>query len=134
MKNLKIATAQFENKSGDKNYNLSVIEKLAAQAAAEGAEAIAFHECSVTGYTFARHLSKEQLLDVAELIPAGESVRRLTAVAKAHNIAVLAGLFEKDDEGKIYKAYVCVDGNGLLAKFRKLHPFINHHITPGNSY
>jgi hypothetical protein len=27
MKNLKIATAQFENKSGDKN-NLSVIEKL----------------------------------------------------------------------------------------------------------
>ena len=134
MKNLKIATAQFENKSGDKSYNLSVIEKLAAQAAAEGAEAIAFHECSVTGYTFARHLSKEQLLDVAELIPAGESVRRLTAIAKTHNIAVLAGLFEKDDEGKIYKAYVCVDGNGLLAKFRKLHPFINHYITPGNSY
>jgi predicted amidohydrolase len=134
MKNLKIATAQFENKNGDKNYNLSVIEKLAARAAAEGAEAIAFHECSVTGYTFARHLNKEQLLDVAEFIPAGASVSRLTAIAKAHNIAVLAGLFEKDDEGKIYKAYVCVDGNGLLAKFRKLHPFINHHITPGNSY
>ena len=58
MNNLKIATAQFENRSGDKAYNLSVIERLAQKAAGEGAAAIAFHECSITGYTFARHLSK----------------------------------------------------------------------------
>jgi len=66
LKNIKIATAQFENKSGDKNYNLSVIEKLAGNAAVAGADIIAFHECSATGYTFARHLSKEQLLDGLE--------------------------------------------------------------------
>ena len=35
MKNIKISTAQFENRSGDKKYNLSVIEKLAEKAAAE---------------------------------------------------------------------------------------------------
>jgi predicted amidohydrolase len=29
---------------------------------------------------------------------------------------------------------VCVDKNGLIAKYRKLHPFINKHITPGNEY
>ena len=62
MEKLKIATAQFENISGDKNYNLQIIDKLSAEAAKEGAKAIAFHECSITGYTFARHLSKEQLL------------------------------------------------------------------------
>jgi hypothetical protein len=28
MENLKISTAQFKNRSGDKKYNLSVIEKL----------------------------------------------------------------------------------------------------------
>ena len=28
MDKIKISTAQFENKSGDKNYNLSVIERL----------------------------------------------------------------------------------------------------------
>jgi predicted amidohydrolase len=134
MENIKIATAQFENKSGDKEYNLSVIDKLSAAAASEGATAIAFHECSVTGYTFARHLSKEALLDVAECIPGGESIQALTAIAKRNNITVLAGLFEKDKENKIYKAYVCVNSNGLLAKFRKLHPFINPHITPGDSY
>ena len=90
MDDLKIATAQFENKSGDKVYNLSVIEKLAEKAAQQGANAISFHECSVTGYTFARHLSKTQMLELAEFIPGGPSVLQLTEFAKAFNIAILA--------------------------------------------
>jgi len=134
MEKLKIATAQFENRSGDKMYNLSMIESLSQQAAKDGAKAVAFHECSVTGYTFARHLTKEQMLDLSEFIPDGQSIKALTEIAKKHDIAVLAGLFEKDSEDKIYKAYVCVDKNGLVAKYRKLHPFINHNITPGNEY
>lgn len=134
MENIKIATAQFENRSGDKAYNLQMIDQLAQQAASKGAKVIAFHECSVTGYTFARHLSREQLLAVAELIPDGPSITKLTAIAKKHQIVILAGLFEKDSDDKIYKAYVCVGENGLVAKFRKLHPFINPHLTPGNEY
>ncbi|HMG09079.1 MAG TPA: nitrilase family protein [Mucilaginibacter sp.] len=134
MKNLKISTAQFENKSGDKAYNLSVIKNLTQKAAQQGADVIAFHECSVTGYTFARHLNKQQMLDIAELIPDGPSVIELTAYAREFNIAILAGLFEKDEQGNLFKAYICVDKNGLVAKHRKLHPFINPHLTPGNSY
>ena len=134
MNNLRISTAQFENKSGDKAYNLSVIEKLSKKASGEGSQVIAFHECSVTGYTFARHLSKEQMLDLAEFIPDGESVLRLTQIAKDNNIVVLAGLFEKDENDNLFKAYVCVDKNGLVAKYRKLHPFINPYLTPGDSY
>lgn len=134
MENIKIATAQFENRSGDKAYNLQMIDQLAQQAASKGAKVIAFHECSVTGYTFARHLSREQLLAVAELIPDGPSITKLAAIARKHQIVILAGLFEKDSEDKIYKAYVCIDENGLVAKFRKLHPFINPHLTPGNEY
>ncbi len=134
MKNLKISTAQFENKSGDKEYNLSVIDKLAGKAAVEGSKVIAFHECSITGYTFARHLSKDQMLEVAEIIPDGPSILKLAKIAGKHDITILAGLFEKDKDDKIFKAYVCVDKNGLIAKHRKLHPFINAHINPGNSY
>jgi beta-ureidopropionase len=134
MKNIKIATAQFENKSGDKNYNLSVIKKLSTRAAEQGAQVIAFLECSVTGYTFARHLPKEGLLDIAEFIPEGKSIQKLIATAKENNIIILAGLFEKDEDDKIYKAYVCVDRDGLIANYRKLHPFINPNITPGNRY
>lgn len=131
---LKVSTAQFEHKSGNKNYNLSVMDRLAAQASKEGSQVIAFHECSVTGYTFARHLSKEQMLDLAELIPGGDSIVQLTEMAKRYNIALLAGLFEKDEQDNLFKAYVCVNQNGLVAKYRKLHPFINPHLLPGNEY
>ena len=134
MDNIKIATAQFEHKSGDKNYNLKIIETLCETAVRQGASAVAFHECSITGYSFVRHLSKEQLLDIAEYIPGGESIARLTAIASKYNIAVLAGLFEKDIEDKIYKAYICVDKSGCIAKHRKLHPFIHAGITPGDAY
>lgn len=134
MKNLKVATAQFENRSGDKAYNLQMINVLSAKAAQEGAKVIAFHECSVTGYTFARKLSREELLDISELIPDGPSIKTLTDIARANKITILAGLFEKDAENNMYKAYVCVDETGLVAKFRKLHPFINPHLTPGNEY
>ena len=134
MDTIKIATAQFEHKSGDKNYNLNIIESLTATAAHQGAVAVAFHECSITGYTFARHLSTNQLLDLAEYIPGGSSITRLTEIADKYNVAVLAGLFERDATGKVYKAYVCVDKNGLAAKHRKLHPFIHPDITPGNAY
>src|SRR5260221_4053477 len=134
MDNLKIATAQFEHKSGDREYNLEIINQLSAKAAGEGANVVAFHECSISGYTFARHLNKEQMLDLAEYIPNGPSIVKLTEIAREHHITVLAGLFEKDSDDKLYKAYVCVDKNGLVAKFRKLHPFINPHLTPGNQY
>lgn len=134
MENLRVATAQFEHRSGDKSYNLQMIEHLSAQAAAEGAQVVAFHECSLTGYTFVRHLSKEQLTDLAEPIPGGNSIYALTAIARQHHLAILAGLFEKDQEGLLYKTYVCVDKHGLVAKYRKLHPFINPHLTPGQTY
>jgi predicted amidohydrolase len=134
MQNLKVATAQFENSSGDKEYNLSIIKQLAARAAKQGAGVIAFHECSITGYSFARHLDKVQMLDLAEFIPDGPSIKKLTAFARELDITILAGLFEKDEADMLYKAYVCVDKNGLVAKYRKLHPFINPHLTPGDQY
>jgi predicted amidohydrolase len=134
MNAIKIATAQFEHKSNDKSYNLSVIKRLSIEAASMGADVISFHECSVTGYSFARHLTEEQLLAVAEEIPSGNSTQELIAIAKQAKITLLAGLFEKDDSDQLYKAYICVDKNGLLAKFRKLHPFIHPQIRPGNKY
>lgn len=134
MENIKISTAQFEHRSGDKAFNLETISRLAGEASRQGAQAVAFHECSITGYTFARHLDKKQMLDLAELVPRGESVLRLQEIAHTHKIMVLAGLFEKDEDDNIYKAYVAVGPEGFVACHRKLHPFINPHITPGSDY
>lgn len=134
MENLKIASVQFENRSGDKTYNLGLIRELTAQAVGQGADVVAFHECSITGYTFARNLSREEMLDLAELIPDGPSVKALIAIAKEYQITILAGLFEKDALGALFKAYICVDETGLIAKHRKLHPFINPHLSAGTAY
>ncbi|HET6765884.1 MAG TPA: nitrilase family protein [Chitinophagaceae bacterium] len=134
MEKISVATAQFEHKSNDKEYNLSIIDNLSKRAASEGARMIAFHECSVTGYTFARHLSRRQLLELAEMIPGGNSIGALTQIAKKNNIAILAGLFEKDIDDNLFKAYVCVDKDGCIAKHRKLHPFINPHLKAGDQY
>ncbi|MCP4326277.1 MAG: nitrilase [Psychromonas sp.] len=134
MKNLKVATAQFENASGNKAYNLSVIDSISAKASQSGADVVVFHECSITGYSFARNLTKSELYDQSELIPSGPSTQALINIARKNNIIVLAGLFEKDDEGRLFKAYICVDGDGLKAKYRKIHPFINAHINPGSEY
>jgi predicted amidohydrolase len=134
MSDIRIATVQFENASGDKTFNLAKIEHFVVQAKARGARVVAFHECSVTGYTFARKLSKDQLEAIAEPIPQGPSTSRLIELARKHDIYVLAGLFERGDDGKLYKAYVCAGPQGFVAKFRKLHPFINPHLTPGSEY
>ncbi|KAF5009164.1 hypothetical protein FDECE_4608 [Fusarium decemcellulare] len=135
MSDLKIASVQFENATGDKSANLDIIRCMAKEAAARGCKIVAFHECSITGYTFASRLSKEALLDIAEIVPTGPSTHCLVEVSKENNIAILAGLFEKDDAGNIYNTYICVDSTrGFVAKFRKLHPFISAHLSPGNEY
>ena len=133
MKDLKVAAAQFENKSGDKGYNLVVIERLAQKAAEAGAEVLSFHELCITGYTYLRHLSYEQLLDLAEEVPSGPSTQRLIEISQTYGVALLAGLVEREN-GLLYNTYVCVDQQGFVARHRKLHPFINPHLQPGNAY
>ncbi len=133
MKNLKVAVAQFEPKDGDKECNLSVIENLTAQAKDKGADVVSFHEMSVTAYTFFKNLSKEDAFDLAEEVPNGESTKKLIGIARKYEITLLAGLVEKADD-KIFNTYICVDGSGLKAKYRKLHPFISQYMTPGNEY
>src|SRR4051812_47180264 len=111
---LRISTAQFENASGDKAANLSIIRRLAHKSS-ERTDILAFHECCITGYTFAQHLSRPQLLDVAEPVPLGPSTQELIEIAKETGLVLLAGLFEKASEvegdEKIYNTYICVNGH-----------------------
>jgi predicted amidohydrolase len=48
MQKIKISTAQFEHRNGDKLYHLEIIEKLSEQVAKDGSQVVAFHECSIT--------------------------------------------------------------------------------------
>src|SRR5215475_3360151 len=94
---LRIATAQFEPRSADKQFNLARIGELSRRAARSGAEVVAFHECSVSGYTFARRLSRQQLWDIAEPIPDGPSTAALVRTAEQCGVSLLAGMFERGE-------------------------------------
>ncbi len=133
MAKMKIAVAQFEPKDGDKNYNLSVIEALTKSAKRQGADLISFHEMSITAYTFTKDLPLEGLTALAENIPTGESTQRLIELSNKYEIAILAGLVEIDHQ-KIYNTYLCVHAGKVVAKYRKLHPFISPYMSAGNEY
>jgi predicted amidohydrolase len=133
MKEIIIATAQFQTRNGDKKYNLSRIGALTARAAGEGAQVVSFHELCITSYTFLKDLSREELTELAEEVPRGNSTQQLIHLAGKYNTAILAGLVEKEDE-QLYNTCICVTGEGLAAKFRKLHPFINRNLSAGNEF
>ena len=133
MRKLKVAVAQFEPKDGDKAYNLAVIEKLTATAKEAGAEVISFHEMSVTAYTFFKNLNFDEVARLAESVPGGSSTQRLIKISKKYDIPILAGLAEIEN-GKIYNTYVCVNSSGVIAKYRKIHPFISQYISAGTEY
>lgn len=110
MDSLRIATVQCENKSGDKTYNLGTIRNFATRASLAGCQVVSFHETSITGYTFARNLGRNELESLAEPMSAGLSSQCLIQIAMDCNITILAGLREKDsdewtDGCQIYNSY-----------------------------
>ena len=134
MREIRVATAQFENRDNDKTYNLSRIRELTRQAVDEGAEIVSFHEVCVPAYSWIQPLEKEAILRIAEPVPDGPSVRELIRIAAEFKTVVMAGLLERDDEGRIYNCYATVSPDGFLTRFRKLHTFVSPHLSPGDSY
>ena len=92
MREIRIATTQFENRDNDKAFNLGRIDQLAGQAAAGGAEIVSFHEGCIPAYSWIQPLEKEQLLEVAEPVPDGDSVQQLVEIAGRHQLVVMAGM------------------------------------------
>ena len=133
MREIRVAAAQFEVRDGDKAYNLSAIEALAARAAAQGAELVCFSECSIPGYTWLETLSRGDLESLAEPVPDGASIDQLTAIARTLGVAIGAGLVERDGD-RLYNCYAVVEPGGFVAKHRKLHAFISPFLTCGDRY
>ncbi|MCA9247799.1 MAG: nitrilase family protein [Planctomycetales bacterium] len=134
MRDIRLATAQFENRDNDKAHNLERMRELVLHAAARDAEVVCFHECCIPGYTWVQPVSREELWEVAESVPDGPSVQTLVSLAKETKIDLMAGLFERGEDGQIYNTYVAVNGDGLVARHRKIQAFVNPHLASGNGY
>lgn len=134
MRDICVASVQYEHADGDKSANFAKIEHYVQQAAEQGVEIIAFPECCITGYWYLRNLSREQLVELSESVPDGPSSQRLIELAKQHNITIGAGLVELGDDDQLYNTYVVAMPNGRAERHRKIHCFISEHMACGSQF
>lgn len=134
MRDIRVAACQFEAWDDDKMHNLARIAELTQRAVEQGAEIVSFHEVCIPGYTWLQTLDQGQLQNVAEAVPEGPSTRELHRLAREFGVVLMAGLLERDLAGRVYNTYVTVAPDGFVTSFRKLHTFINPHLSPGNEY
>src|SRR6059058_6424771 len=134
MRDIRVATVQFQHAPGDKAYNLGRVRHFVTEAARANAEIIAFPEMCLTGYWHVRKLSREGVEALAEPVPEGQSTEELLRLSREHGMTIGAGLIERAADGRLYNGYVVAMPNGNVALHRKLHEFVSEHLANGDRY
>jgi predicted amidohydrolase len=112
---MRIALGQF-GATPDKGKNVERMASFAAQAARGGAELVVFPEAAMVGAG-----PGADLTPFAEALD-GPFVAALADAARRNGIAVVAGMFEPGDGGRVYNTVVAVGADGsLLGSYRKIH-------------
>jgi predicted amidohydrolase len=134
MPSIRAAAVQLNHAPGDKETNLDKIEGFVRKAAEGGVELVAFPEMCISGYWHMRNFPREAVEELAEPFPGGPSTRRLVDLAVDHQVTVGAGLVEHGDDDHLYNTYVVALPDGRTVRHRKIHCFINAHMSSGNEY
>lgn len=109
--------AQLAPRIGDLEGNRQRAAAAIAAAAEAGADLVVLPELCNSGYVFA---DAEEARSLAEPID-GASVEHWRALSQEHDLAVVAGLCELDDEGVVRNSAVVIDSGELRAVHRKSH-------------
>jgi len=134
MRDIRVASVQFEHKAGDKKYNLDRVRDFVGKAANAGAEIVVFPEMCLAGYWHVRKLSRDQVAALAEPVPDGPSTQELLKLSRENRMTICAGLIERSDDGKFYNASVVAMPDGRWARHRKMHEFVSEFISDGDQY
>lgn len=118
---IRVAALQMNCRLDDRGANLARAEELLAQVA-ERADIACLPELFNTGY----HLGALDgtIFDQAELVPDGDTTRNLIELARRFNVALVAGIIERDPiiTGIIYDTAVLINRRGeLCGRYRKSH-------------
>ena len=130
----KVATLKVMPVSGDKAANYAVFEKLAREAAAQGADLVVTPECYLDGYLgnpkFASGMTREKLPSVAERMD-GPWLTKVAALTRELKVHVLFGFSEVRD-GKVYNTAALFAPDGSLAgRYCKSHTAGGELYEPG---
>ena len=130
----RIALLQMNCALGVKSTNLAKVTEM-LEALDEQVDIACLPELFNTGYNLGG--LGEDIFDLAEHIPDGETVRRLCEIARNHKTGIIAGVIEKVSgvTGLLYDTAVLVDKSGeLVGRYRKSHlyPAENGYFRPGD--
>ncbi|QNL43925.1 hydratase [Oscillibacter hominis] len=126
----RVACVQMDVVQGQVEQNLATARRMVEEACAQGATLMVLPELFNTGCVFD---NRAQVFAVAEPVPGGQSTALLLELAKAHGVYIVASLVEQDGPD-LFNTAVLAGPEGLVGKFRKLHPCEDevYWIEPGN--
>jgi len=125
---MKAGFFQFNTAFGKKQENF---EKVRRAVSVNTTDLLVLPEFFATGYQF---ISQEEVADLSEPVPQGETTEFLAGLSKERGIYIVAGLPERD--GNIfYNSAVLTGPEGFIGLYRKTHLFFEENLffTPGNS-
>ncbi|BAS28149.1 nitrilase-related carbon-nitrogen hydrolase [Limnochorda pilosa] len=118
---LKVAALQTEPEWGAKERNVARLDAWIRQAAGEGAALVVTPEMATTGYLWD---DRAHIAPFVEPIP-GPTTERFGALARELNVHIVLGLPEREpDTGTFYNTAVLLGPEGLVGRYRKVHPYM----------
>lgn len=105
--------------SEDAGLNLERTEALIRTCARDGARIICLQE--LFGARYFPQEPKKDFSHLAEPIP-GETTRKMCALARELEVALIVPLYEKGEDGNLYNSAAVADADGkILGTYRKIH-------------
>lgn len=125
---MKAGFFQFNPAFQNKRENF---DKVGIAVMAESLDLLVLPEFFATGYQF---ISKEEVAELAESVPDGETTEFLINLSREKGMYIVAGLPERDGE-KFYNSAVLTGPEGFIGTYRKTHLFFEEKIffSPGDS-
>jgi predicted amidohydrolase len=115
MKDIRIAIVSQNCRFGETERNLAATGRWVARARKKGASLICFPEMNLTGYA-----AKRQAAEAAEEIP-GRLSGAIRELAGKEKVTILAGMAERDSQGRVFASHLVAGPGGDLRVYRKLH-------------
>lgn len=124
---LKVGFLQTCPEFGNVEANCRHVEQ---ELAGVDADLIVLPELFQTGYQFK---DLEEARTLSEPVPDGPTTKFLEGLSKQHNLFLVAGLAEKEDD-VLYNSAVLTGPQGFIGKYRKAHVFDTEKkfFAPGN--
>jgi predicted amidohydrolase len=112
---------QFNTAFARKQENL---EKVRAATGDISLDLLVLPEFFATGYQF---VSREEVAELAEPVPHGETTEFLVSLSKDRNVYIVAGLPERDGD-MFYNSAVLTGPEGFIGFYRKTHLFLEENL------